>query len=76
MKNSQCIWNLNSLDCSKSKDQYDRLSNCREIHYHVKVEIEKKAFERLPDFNTVASFTIIDDMRYGYLDFENLKRFF
>jgi len=41
----------------------------------VKVEIEKKTFERQPDFNTVASFTIIDDMHYGYLDFDNLKKY-
>lgn len=47
----------------------------REIHYHIKVEIEKKALERQPDFNTVAVFTVIDFQRYGYLDFECLKRF-
>ena len=47
----------------------------REIHYHVKVEIEKKTLERQEDFNTVSSFTIIDDHRQGYLDFENLKRY-
>jgi Ca2+-binding EF-hand superfamily protein len=41
----------------------------------VKVEIEKKTFERQPDFNTVASFTVVDDMRYGFLDFDNLKRY-
>jgi Ca2+-binding EF-hand superfamily protein len=51
------------------------LSCYREIHYHVKVEIEKKTLERQEDFNTVSSFTIIDDHRQGYLDFENLKRY-
>ena len=39
------------------------------------MEIEKKTFERQPDFNTVGSFTIIDDMKYGYLDFDNLKKY-
>lgn len=45
------------------------------MHYHVKVEIEKKMFERQPDFNTVGSFTIIDSQKYGYIDFDNMKRF-
>lgn len=45
------------------------------MHYHVKVEIEKKIYERQHDFNTVASFTIIDTQKYGYLDFDNIKRF-
>jgi Ca2+-binding EF-hand superfamily protein len=45
------------------------------MHYHVKVEIEKKTYERQPDFNTVASFTIIDSQRYGYLDFDNMKKY-
>eukprot|EP00347_Sterkiella_histriomuscorum_P009319 403341661 len=47
----------------------------KEMHYHVKVEIEKKTFERQPDFNTVASFTIIDSQKYGFLDFDNMKKF-
>lgn len=47
----------------------------KEIHYHIKVEIEKKALERQADFNTVATFTLVDQMRYGYLDFDTLKKF-
>lgn len=39
------------------------------------MEIEKKTFERQPDFNTVAAFTIIDFNRSGYLDFECFKRY-
>ena len=45
----------------------------REIHYHVKVEIEKKTLERQPDFNTVAVFTVLDCQKYGYLDFETFR---
>jgi len=29
----------------------------------------------MPDFNTVATFTMLDSLKYGYLDFENLKAF-
>ena len=47
----------------------------KEIHYHVKVEIEKKELECMDDFNTVAVFTMMDPLNYGYLDFENLKTF-
>ena len=37
--------------------------------------MEKKTLERQSDFNTVAAFTILDFQRYGYLDFECLKRY-
>lgn len=45
------------------------------MHYHVKVETEKKSIERQDDFNTVATFTVLDTQRYGYIDFDNLKKF-
>lgn len=32
----------------------------KEIHYHVKVESEKKALEAMEEFNTVAIFTVLD----------------
>ena len=48
----------------------------KEIHYHVKVEIEKKELERMEDFNTVAVFSILDPLLYGYLDFDNIRNFF
>ena len=32
----------------------------KEIHYHVKIEIEKKALEAMEEFNTVSVFTLID----------------
>ena len=48
----------------------------KEIHYHLKVEVEKKQLERLQDFNTVAMFTILDTLRYGYLDFESFRKYF
>lgn len=38
----------------------DILHGYREIHYHIKVELEKKELERQDDFNTVASFTVLD----------------
>ena len=47
----------------------------KEIHYHVKVEIEKKQLETMEDFNTVAVFSILDSSNYGYLDFENIKNY-
>ena len=45
----------------------------KEIHYHVKIEIEKKSLEALEEFNTVAIFTVIDKRNFGFLDFENIK---
>lgn len=42
----------------------------------MKVEIEKKALENMEDFNTVAVFSILDPLNYGYLDFENIKNFY
>lgn len=47
----------------------------KEMHYHIKVEEEKKTLERQPDFNTVACFTLIDAKNYGYLDFDQLYAF-
>lgn len=47
----------------------------KEIHYHVKVEIEKRELENMQDFNTVAVFSILDPLQYGYLDYENIKTF-
>lgn len=32
----------------------------KEIHYHVKIEIEKKALEAMEEFNTVSVFSVID----------------
>lgn len=32
----------------------------KEIHYHVKIEIEKKGLEAMEEFNTVAVFTCLD----------------
>jgi len=34
----------------------------KEIHYHVKVEIEKQELESMNDFNTVAVFSILDPL--------------
>ena len=48
---------------------------CREVHYHLKVESEKKTLERQVDFSTVAAFTVIDQQKHGYLDFEALRKF-
>lgn len=47
----------------------------REMHYHLKVEGEKKTLERQVDFSTVAAFTVIDQQRHGYLDFEAIRKF-
>jgi hypothetical protein len=47
----------------------------KEIHYHVKIEIEKKALEALEEFNTVGIFTVIDNRGFGFLDFENIKNY-
>ena len=47
----------------------------REMHYHLKVESEKKTLERQVDFSTVAAFTVIDQQKHGYLDFEALRKF-
>lgn len=47
----------------------------KEIHYHVKVEIEKRELEDMQDFNTVAVFSIVDPLQYGYLDAENIRSF-
>lgn len=47
----------------------------KEVHYHCKIEQEKKTLERQADFNTVACFTAIDPKGYGYCDFDQLKDF-
>lgn len=47
----------------------------KEIHFHVKVEQEKRELEAMQDFNTVAVFSVVDPLQYGYLDAENLRTF-
>lgn len=47
----------------------------KEIHYHVKIEIEKKALEAMEEFNTVSVFSVLDQRNFGFLDFENLKNY-
>lgn len=47
----------------------------KEVHYHLKVESEKKTLERQVDFSTVAAFTVIDQQRHGYIDFESIRKF-
>ena len=42
----------------------------KEIHFHIKVEIEKRELEVAEDFNTVAVFTMMDALNFGFLDFE------
>ena len=45
------------------------------MHYHIKVEEEKKTLERQADFNTVACFTLLDAKNFGFIDFDSLKTF-
>lgn len=47
----------------------------KEIHYHVKVEIEKRELEAMQDFNTVAVFSTLDPLSKGFLDSEALQKF-
>lgn len=47
----------------------------KEIHYHVKVEVEKQELESISDFNTVAVFSVLDPLQKGYLDGETIKIF-
>ena len=47
----------------------------KEIHYHLKLEQEKRELEEMPDFNTVAVFSCLDPLNKGYLDFGILKDF-
>lgn len=47
----------------------------KEIHYHVKIEIEKKALEAMEEFNTVSVFSTVDARDFGFLDFENIKNY-
>jgi hypothetical protein len=47
----------------------------KEVHYHVKLEQEKRQLEDMPDFNTVAVFSCLDPNGLGYLDFGILKDF-
>jgi hypothetical protein len=42
----------------------------KEIHYHIKVEDEKKTLERQADFNSVACFTVLDPNGFGFLAFD------
>ena len=48
----------------------------KEVHYHLKVEHEKKTLERQIDFSTVAAFSVIDQNKHGYIDFQTLSKFF
>lgn len=48
----------------------------KEIHFHIKVEIEKKELENAEDFSTVAVFTCMDALNYGYLDFDQLRNYY
>jgi|TARA_B110000285_G_scaffold224953_1_gene282492 hypothetical protein len=47
----------------------------KEVHYHIKVEEEKKTLERQADFNTVACFTILDPADNGFIDFDAIRVF-
>lgn len=47
----------------------------KEVHYHIKVEEEKKTLERQADFNTVACFTVLDPRSFGFIDFDQIKIF-
>jgi hypothetical protein len=47
----------------------------KELHYHIKVEEEKRALERQADFNTVACFTMMDPNNFGFIDFDLLYKF-
>jgi Ca2+-binding EF-hand superfamily protein len=42
----------------------------KEIHFHIKCEIEKKELESADDFSSVAVFTAMDALNYGFLDFD------
>ena len=42
----------------------------KEVHYHIKVEEEKKTLERQSDFNTVACFTLLDPKYFGFIAFD------
>lgn len=48
----------------------------KEIHFHIKSEIEKKELENADDFSTVAIFTSMDALNYGYVDFDQLRNFY
>ena len=48
----------------------------KEIHFHIKSEIEKKELEAADDFSTVAVFTYMDALNYGYLDFDQLRNYY
>jgi Ca2+-binding EF-hand superfamily protein len=47
----------------------------KEIHFHLKVEEEKKQLMRQSDFNTVACFTTLDPKKFGYIDHDQLLKF-
>lgn len=42
----------------------------------MKVEIEKRELEAMPDFNTVAVFSILDPLSKGFLDFDAIEKCF
>ena len=41
----------------------------------MKVELEKRELEQMADFNTVAVFSVLDPLQYGFLDQDNLRTF-
>ena len=42
----------------------------------MKLEAEKKQLEAMDDFNTVAVWSQLDPLNYGYLDFNSIKEYF
>lgn len=48
----------------------------KEIHYHLKVESEKRELENMDEFCSVALFSILDPLNYGFLDFDQIKNFY
>lgn len=48
----------------------------KEIHFHIKCETEKKELENAEDFSTVALFTCMDALNYGFLDFDQLTNYY
>lgn len=47
----------------------------KEIHYHHKVEDEKRSLERQPDFNSIACYSVVDPRKYGFIDYDQLFNF-
>lgn len=47
----------------------------REVHYHIQIEQQKKDLEGCFDFNVRRAFKAIDELRYNYINEQNLKLF-